>query len=77
MSNITKFKEFRNKTLAPMMGGRQGGHVLSDKVCTDIIKTNPLTIGDLYGIKGFPKDGKKFDKMAQAILDWFTTSDEF
>lgn len=69
------FLEFRNKVLAT--GGKKGYHVFDNSLAKVIYDAKPTTLSALSKIKGFPKDGARYNQYGDKIINWFFSSSVF
>jgi len=77
MTALEKFKKFRDSDLTKLAGGRKGHYILNNTVCEAIVKAYPLSLSDLGKISGIKKGGKNFELFGEAIVKYFTTSNNF
>ena len=78
MTQLEKFKKFRDNELSKLAGGRKGHYILKEEVCKAIVDASPfLDINDLGKVAGIKKGGKNFELYGKAIYDYFTKSSNF
>ena len=77
MTALEKFKKFRDNDLAKLAGGRKGHYIFNNKVCEAIVSANPITLSDLGEVSGIKKGSKNFELFGEAIVKYFTTSNNF
>lgn len=77
MSELEKFKKFRDTKLAKISGNKKGYYILDNKTCEAIVNAYPLTLADLGKVSGIKKGTKTFETYGEAIVEYFTTSSQF
>jgi hypothetical protein len=77
MTELERFKAFRDTMLTKMAGGAKGHYILTNAVCEAIVRANPLSLKDLGRVSGIREGTQTFEKYGKAIIDYFTKSNNF
>ena len=77
MTELERFKKFRDTKLTEMAGGAKGHFILSNTVCEAIVKAKPFSLKDLGKVSGIKEGTKTYEKYGKAIIDYFTKSSKF